>query len=578
MINQDVADIIDEMADMEEIEGNRWESLAYRKAASSIRSLSVDLEQMYRENRLREIDGVGPAIEKKIIQYITSGSIEKYLEMKRKYPLDFKNLRRIQGLGPKKIYALYRSIGVKNIEDLRSAVNDHRIAGIPGFGKKSEENLASELKKLETMSAERIPLGRIFDYANNIREKLLITGKFRKVELVGSFRRMRETIGDLDILAVSDDPAGGYETFLGLKEINGIIARGESKTSVSLDSGLNCDFRIFSEESFGAAMQYFTGSKQHNIRLRDLAISQGLKLNEYGLFRGDTLIAGKTEEDVYGKLGLQWIPPELRENTGEIELAMAGRLPTLVGYDISSDMHINVPPGATAESISRILSHTGKPVDWYGAILLSAEQAHTLNHPGRISDGDMENFLDTVKSIGASQRERILVGVELDVQQLAENSLDRDLVAKFDYIVASSAGLSQDDINLNTDSYLAVIKSGIVHAIAHPTGRIIGKISPAPLDYSRLFRACKEHDVWLEINGLPERSDLPADIVRRGRESGVNFVLGSGATSAMELGFLRFAVSIARRGWLSAENVINSRRFDTLKAELSRRQTLKSVK
>ncbi len=577
MINEEVADLLEEMADMEEIEGNRWESLAYRKASSSIRSLSLDLEQIYRENRLREIDGVGQAIEKKIVQYIKTGSIEKYQELKRKYPLDFKNLRRIQGLGPRKIYALYRSLGVRNLDDLRAAVNKHLIAGVPGFGAKSEANLASELKKLESLFPERVPIGRIYDYALGIRDRLLSSGKFERVELVGSFRRMKDTIGDLDILAVSGDPPAGYAAFLGLEEITGIIVRGESKVSVTLDAGINCDFRIFDEESFGAAMQYFTGSKQHNIRLRDLAISRGMKLNEYGLFMGEGRVAGRTEDEVYASLGMQLVPPELRENTGEIELALAGNLPSLVA-DVACDMHINIGSGASAEFIDQLASAMYSTTGKCGAFLLSEDHNDPAKEAGQISGEAMEEFLRKAELLSPQIRERILIGAQLDLQSIAERRYPVDILSRFDYVVATPSGLSLEDIGSNTDLYLKAIDSHLIDAIAHPTGRIIGKIPPAPIDFGRLFMACRENDVWLEINGFPERSDLPADIVRRGNDAGVMFVAGSGATSFSELKFLRFAVSIARRGWLPPDKVVNAGSLDHVRTALMKRRNIKPVK
>ena len=577
MINEEVAELLEELADMEEIEGNRWESIAYRKAAGSIRSLSIDLEQLYRENKLREIDGVGQAIEKKIIQYITTGSIEKYLELKRKYPLDFRNLRRIQGLGPKKIYALYRSLGVRELTDLREALEKHSIASVPGFGAKSEANIASELRRLESLSTERVPLARIFDYATGIRDKLISSGKFRVVELVGSFRRMRDTVGDLDILAVSDDPASGYGAFLGLDEITGIIVKGESKVSVTLDAGVNCDFRIFNEESFGAAMQYFTGSKQHNIRLRDLAIDNGMKLNEYGLFKGETRVAGRTEEEVYTNLGMQWVPPELRENMGEIELALAGRLPSLVN-EVACDMHINIPAGSSAEFMEQLASGLGSGNVKGGAFLLSADKNEPAKQSGHVNKEDMEKFLEAAYLLSPQIRENILIGAQLDLLSIAENRYPADLLARFDYIVGSASALSNDDIKSNTDLYLKAIETRLIDAIAHPTGRIIGKIPPAPIDFSRLFTACRENGVWLEINGFPERSDLPADIVRRGKDAGVKFVIGSGATSYTELRYIKFAVYIARRGWLVPEDVAGSGTIGSVRAALMKRKTLKPIK
>ncbi|MEM0143041.1 MAG: helix-hairpin-helix domain-containing protein, partial [Candidatus Parvarchaeum sp.] len=338
--NKDLAEKLNEIADILDIEGVKWEPRAYRTAALTISGLSEDIEKVYKEGRLLELEGVGKSIANSIKEYVESGKISKYEELKKKYPIDFDNFRKIRGMGPKKAYTLYRTLGIKTVEDLKKALDAGKIHGIEGFGKKSEEELKKNLESFMNVKNDRLLLGYVIDYAYSLARKLKDSGFFEKVEVAGSIRRRRETIGDIDILAISEKPELGMDFFSKMDEVKSIVVKGPTKTTVELSIGTTCDIRVLPKGSFGAAMQYFTGNKDHNVKLRKIAISKGLKLNEYGLFRGKDIIAGKSEEEIYDKLGMDFIQPELRENTGEIEAAQSHRLPRLVGYDeIIGDLH-----------------------------------------------------------------------------------------------------------------------------------------------------------------------------------------------------------------------------------------------
>lgn len=572
MINGDVADILDELGDMEEIRGNRWEALAYRKAASSIRSLSTDLEILYKEGKLREIDGVGSAIEKKIIQYLKEGKIDKYAELKKQYPIEFNSLRRVQGLGPRKIYSLYTALGVRNLQDLRNAVDRGEIAGVPGFGVKSQRNIAAELEQLEKRGAERKPLGRVFDSIMELKDSLVASGLFSQVEVVGSTRRMRDTVGDVDILAVAERPDEGFNHFFSLDIIDSVLSRGPAKASARLKVGLNCDFRIFRRESFGSAMQYFTGSKQHNIKLRDIAIGLGLKLNEYGLFRGDLPVAGENEADIYSSLGLPWIPPEMRENTGEIEAGVAGNLPSPVRYeDVISDMHIEIDHKPDAIWVENLVTAMKENRLTYCALLISSKSASSNSGQQSMSNEMINSILDSISEIQSSYRLPILKGLAVDISNSGLDRISREIPKRLDYVAAFN-GMLGSDPSANTELYLRAIESGYVDAIVNPTGRIINKRDPAPIQMDRLFEKCSANDVLLGINEYPERSDLPFDLVKRAYEHGVNFVLGSGSSDPGEIRFLKFSTAIARRGWVTKERVINTQTYDQVRRRLEKRR------
>lgn len=557
MTNRELASLFQDLADMEEIEGNRWESLAYGKVALSIATLVEDVGELRKKDSLRNIEGVGSAIEKKIIEYLETGHIEKHVKMKEKYPIDFPSLRNIQGLGPKRIALLHRELGIKNVDDLEKALEEGAISSVPGFGKKSEESLRRSLEVHRRTGSNRLFLALVYDDIHRFLSKVRDNGYFLKADIAGSARRNRETIGDIDILAVCTDNAKCTEFFLSLDEVEDVVVRGETKVSVRLSYGINCDLRIVDPESYGAAMQYFTGSKEHNIKMRDLAIEQNLKLNEYGLFSGEKSVAGKTEEEVYEHLGLSWVPPELRENMGELEAARGRSLPTLIEHrDVRGDFHAhtNASDGtATLEEMVEKAKSLG-----YDYIALTEHSASL-----RIANGlDEKRFNERnveIDKINESDRSiRILKGVELEIRKDGTLDLPYKLLEEMDVVVGALHQWVGDNITENTNRVVKALNSGHIFTLAHPTGRLIGVREPYRLDFEKIFQACEENNVSLEINGYPERSDLPYDLVKRAREYDLKFTLGSDSHRTDHLRFLRFATSIARRGWLEKNDVMNT--------------------
>ncbi len=556
VLNDELAAIFEEMADMEEIEGRKWQSLAYRKAAASISAAGSNLMDLYRSGRLRDIDGVGDAIEAKIRDYIEKGKIEKYEEMKARYPIDFTSLRKLQGLGPKKIYALFTALRVKDIETLKAALNDHSISGLQGFGEKSEESLRKAVEVFEKYGANRRFLAEIYDEVQEIKKKLVKSSLFESLEIAGSFRRMRETVGDIDILGVSPDPEKGREFFTSLDDIAGIISSGPSKMTVRLKNGLTCDFRIFEKDSFGAAMQYFTGSKEHNVQLREIAISKGMKLNEYGLYEGGRVKAGSSEIEIYRALGLEWIEPELRENMGEIQAAAANRLPRLVEYgSIRGDLHTHTVDTDGRNTLEQMVEAASASGLEYMAI---TNHSKGLKVARGLTDEGFRSFNRKIDSMNEKGSIRIFKGVELEILKDGSLDLDDSTLKEMDFVLAALHQGLVADADMNTARLLKAIESGKIHGLAHPTGRLIGSREAYRLNFDRIFEACRDNHVFIEINGHPERSDLPFDLVKKAKEYGIHFTLGSDSHSTMDLRNLHFATAIARRGWLDKESVVNT--------------------
>ncbi len=557
MINRELASIFEDLADMEEIEDNKWKSLAYRKVAASISLLPEDIVEIYQRKGLRNIPGVGESIEKKIIEYIETGKISKHEELMSKFGIDLDSMRDIQGLGPKRIMALYNALGTRNLDDLIEAIRMDRVKSVPGFGDKSQLNLEKAIQLYLENGSDRIPIALIYDDVQNFAKKLRDSGHFTSVEVAGSIRRFKETIGDIDILVASENPPEAGDYFTSLKEVKHTNVKGDTKISVLLNLGLNCDLRIMGRKSLGAALQYFTGSKEHNIRVRDIAIKAGLKLNEYGLYKGNRIVAGATEQGVYESLGMKWIPPEMRENMGEIEASLESNIPSLVDFeDVKGDFHVHTNATDGFSSLEEIIEAAKLLGHKFIAI---TEHSKSL----KIAKGMDEKRFRERNILIESMNEnaagiRILKGVELEILKDGALDLPTSLLKDMDVVVGALHQGISDDPDMNTNRLVTAIESGMLTTIAHPTGRLIGYRDPIKLNFDRIFKACEDHDVALEINGQPSRSDLPYNLVKKAREYEVRFTLGSDAHSTSQLKYLKFATAIARKGWLEKRDVLNA--------------------
>jgi DNA polymerase (family 10) len=562
MQNRKVAQILYEVADLLELEGVEFKPRAYRRAAQAVESCPIPIEDLVREDRVTELPGVGKSIAEKIEEIVKTGKLRYHEELKKKLPIDLHVLTQVEGVGPKIAKLLYEHLGVRNLDDLERAAREHRIRTVPGLGPKVEEKILrglAEARKTE----KRVLLGIALPLAEDIRDKLRESGLFKAVEIAGSLRRGKETIGDIDILGISARPEEASDFFVGLPDVEEVLAKGPKKTSVRLGDGLQVDLRIVPGESFGAALQYFTGSQAHNIRLRERAISLGLKLNEYGVFKGEERIAGRTEVEVYHAVGLAWIPPELREDRGEIQAAEEGKLPTLVEPgEIRGDLHVHTDWSDGKGSLEE-MAEAAKELGYeYIAIVDHFRFAQAI--PG-LDANELLRQVEAIRELnGKLGGFRLLCGVEANI--LPDGSIDvpRDVLCELDVVVAAVHTQMRMPKREMTKRLLAAIENEDVDIIAHPSGRLIGERSAYEVDWEEIFRQAAKYGTILEVNANPQRLDLCAEHIREAVETGVLLALGTDAHHPDHLGFMRYGVLTARRGWVEAKDLINTLPLDDL--------------
>ncbi len=557
--NSEIAEIFYEMADLLEMQGVQWKPRAYRNAARAV-DAAEDIEIILQKGgrkALLEIPGIGESIAGKIIEYIETGRIKEYEKLTEKLPEGVHAMMHIMGVGPKKAWRLYKELGIKSVDELERACRAGRLRSLKGFGAKTEEDI---LKGIATLRAgqERILLWRAWVTSQDIINHLKKLKEIKVIEPAGSLRRMKETIGDIDILVISSNPDVVMDTFTRMPDVVRVLAKGQTKSSVQLKDGVNADVRVLEPRSFGAALQYFTGNKEHNIALRQIAIRKGLKLNEYGLFRANKQIAGKTEEEVYKKLGLKWMPPELRENTGEIEAARTNRLPKLVGYNsIRGDLHTH----------SKWSDGVNTPEEMVqAAIRMGYEYVCLTDHSKseHIAHGmEQKRLLKYIAEISRLKRKyagRIAVLCGSEVNIMNDGSLDysKKLLEKLDWVVGSVHSGFKFQKDVMTKRIIAAIETGQMDVLGHPTGRLIGTREPYAIDIEKVIQAAKDNGVALEINAFPTRLDLKDAHVRIAVEAGAKLCIGTDAHNTNHLPVMRFGIAQARRGWAEEKDIINT--------------------
>ncbi|NPA15636.1 MAG: DNA polymerase/3'-5' exonuclease PolX, partial [Deferribacteres bacterium] len=565
--NRELARILNRIADFLELKGELvYKINAYRKAARVIESLTEDIEDIYKEGRIYEIPGVGERIAKKIREFIETGTISKYEELKREFPEELVVLLDVPNLGPKTLKLAYEKLGVKSLDDLKRVLEDGSLASLPGMGPKKIENIKRGLA-LYLKGSDRMLLGEALSLAEYVVESL--KGVCEKVSYAGSLRRMKETVGDIDILAVGDRRKV-IDKFASLDRVTEVLARGDTKASVLMDDR-QIDLRVVESDQWGSALQYFTGSKEHNVHLRELAKEKGFKINEYGVFRlsDGERVAGETEESVYGVLGLSYIPPELREDRGEIEAAMKGELPRLVDYgDIRGDLHVHSNWSDGSASLEELAEEAVRLGYSYLAVTdhsKSMKIAHGL---------DEERLLKQVEAVKELNRRfkgfRLLSGVEVDI--LPDGSLDisDEVLRELDWVVASVHSRFNEDA---TERLIAAIRNPYVTCIGHPSGRIIFQREAYPVDWDKVFEAAAETGTALEINAHEDRLDLNDVLARKAvKEYGVKLAVGTDAHHPGQLWMMRLGVGVARRAWLTKDDVVNAWSYRKLKAFINKKR------
>jgi len=566
MRNKEVAQLLQKIAELLAFkEENIFKIRAYEKAAQTIEYLGKDIaEELQSGNK---IAGVGESIAEKIKEYLSQGKITYLEELKKEIPPGLLEIMDIPGLGPKRAKLLYEKLGIKNVAELKQAAQQHRLQELESFGQKLEENILKGLKLL-SQAQERMLISTALEIAERIIAELKKTG-VKKISEAGSLRRRKETIRDIDILVASNSPEPVMKKFCSLGQVQ---ARGETKASILTAENIQVDLRVVKETEFGSALQYFTGSKEHNIALRKLAITRNKKISEYGLFdqRGKK-IAGESEEEIYHHLGLDYIPPELREDQGEIDLAKKHCLPTLLNLsDIQGDLHIHSNYSDGHMTIAEIV-HQARQSGYRWVSI--ADHSQSLKVARGLSPEQLNKKIQEIKNLRAQEPEiEILIGSEVDI--LSDGKLDypEEILKQLDVVIAAVHSNFKQDENTMTERIIRAMKNPCVHIISHPTGRLLNRRSPYAVNIDRIIEAAADYKVALEINAFPERLDLPDIWCRRAKEKNVLLAIGSDAHFLSQMEYLRYGVFVARRGWLSKKDLVNSRSVSDLKKLLTRRR------
>ncbi len=563
--NAEIAAILNDIADLLEIESaNPFRVRAYRNAARQMEILSRDVGAMLaRGEDLTRLPGIGKDLAGKIREIVESGHSRLLDQLKRELPPTLADLLHLPGLGPKRVHALYHELDIQTPAQLYRAARDGRLRELPGFGEKTELKLLAALEN-HLGAAKRFKLASARQYAEPLRDDLARAPGVREVVIAGSYRRCRDTVGDIDILVTADEGAAVMARFAAYDEVERVLAMGSTRASVVLKCGLQVDLRVVPEASLGAALHYFTGSKAHNIAVRALAHQRGLKVNEYGVFQGARRIAGATEESVFQALDLAWIPPELRENQGEIEAAAAGKLPALVTLaDLRGDLHVHTNASdGHADLETMVAAARARGLD-YIAITEHSRRltvAHGLDARRLREQGDAIDRLNRQLK-GFS----VLKGIEVDILEDGSLDLPDEVLAELDLVVAAVHSKFNLSREAQTRRILAALANPLVTILAHPSGRLIDRRDPYDVDMPRIIRAARRHGCCLELNAHPERLDLLDTHCRLAKEEGVLVAINSDAHSELDFDHLRDGIGQARRGWLEAKDVLNTRPLPELR-------------
>ena len=569
MKNQLVAQILNEIADMLDMQGVEFKPRAYRRAARTIESLAEPIEQVYTKGKLEDLPGVGEAIAKKIGEIIETGSLKYRDELKAKTPVDLEGILAVEGIGPKTAGLLFKRLGIRSLDDLERAAKDHKIREIKRLGPKTEENILNSIQLAKTRKGRTL-LGDALPVAEEICQRLRSFEKgATHVEAAGSLRRMKETIGDVDILAASLHPIPLSRAFTSMSGVRKVLEKGEAKSSILLESNLQVDLRIVDEQSFGSALMYFTGSKDHNIALRKLAISKGLKLSEYGLFKGNERIASHTEEEVYKRLGLDYIPPELREDHGEVNAAINHELPDLIPYDaIQGDLQMHTKWSDGKESIED-MARAAKALGY--SYIAITDHYSTMPIVNGLNEQRLRGQMKEIDHVNEKIRGvRVLKGAEVDIAPDGTLKGEKPVLKELDLVVASVHGTFKQTKKEMTQRLITTMESGLVNIIGHPTSRKINEKNPCEMDFDQIFEASKRTGTYLEINSSPHRLDLDDANANLALKAGCKLAINTDAHDSDELRNIRFGIGVARRGWLKRDDVINTLPLEKLRKVLQR--------
>jgi len=563
--NLELSQIFEQIAKILKIkEENPFKIRAYEKITLVLENLPIDIETIYQQGGLNNIPGVGTGIAKKIEEFLTTGQLEYYEKLKTTIPAGVVELLDISEVGPKTAKLLYEQLEIDNIDKLEKAVREHQIKDLPGMGEKSETNILRGIE-LYKRRKERFLLGRALPLAEEMVESLSQLKETNKISFAGSLRRKKETIGDIDILVTSQNPEKIMRTFISLPQVREILAEGPTKSSIITKDDLHIDVRVVEPISFGAALQYFTGSKAHNIKLRELALKRGLKINEYGVFEVESgnRIAGEKEEEVYQALNLPFIPPELREDRGEIEAAQENKLPQLVEYSqIKGDLHLHTKWSDGAHTIRQMAEAAQKRGYKYIAI---TDHSQSLKFAGGLIEERLREQVEEIQKLNQELKDfTILSGIEVDIKSDGSLDFSDEILSKLDVVIAAIHSGFKQESKIITERIIKALQNRFVNIIAHPTGRLIGYRESYQVDINEMMEVAAKTGTILEINAYPERLDLNDIYCRMAKEKGVQLAIETDAHSIEGLTFMDLGVAVARRGWLEEKEVINTLPLDKL--------------
>lgn len=568
MKNAEIAAMFEKIADVMELKGeNPFRISSYRKAARVIGDLTEDIAELAKDDRLKNIPNIGEATAEKIIEYLNTGRMARYEEVMKGISEETVAMLQIPGLGPKTVSMLNKELGIVGVADLEKAISEGKLVDLPGIGEKKIENIVKGIALFKT-AQQRITLGIALPVVKRIVSVMEKAPGVKAIQPAGSLRRMRETIGDIDILVSGSDGKGIIKTFVNMPGVSEVLASGDTKGSVRIEEGLQVDLRVVDEDAFGSALQYFTGSKAHNIHLRELAKRKGLKISEYGIFKGEKKIGGKTEDDIYKALGMDWVPPELREDRGEVDAALTKKLPELLELkDIKGDLHVHSNWSDGSATFKEIAEHARKR--GYSYVVVS-DHTKTLKIANGLTEERLLKEIDEIDKLNESALGgsgiMLLKGTEVDI--LSDGSLDISdrVLSKLDIVVASvHSGFKQPREKI-TKRILRAVENPYVTIIGHPTGRVITSREGYDVDLEEVVYACARTGTAMELNSYYDRLDLNDVNCKMAKDAGVKIAISTDTHHIEQLWMMELGVGIARRGWLETKDVINSWTLEKLKA------------
>ena len=557
MKNKLIARLFEEMADLLEIKEVQWKPRAYRVAAQTLESMSEDISELARQDKLMDLPGIGEHMADKIKEFLKTGKIKELEDLRKKTPIKVEELRGVEGIGPKTIKKLYQKLKVKSLHDLEMAARKGLIQKVEGLGKKTQDNILDAIG-FRKSSGDRVLYAHALSVADEVMAHLSQHADIDEISVAGSLRRAKSTIGDVDILVASKRSSAVMEALSGFKDVKKVLAKGDTKSSVMLDNKMQVDVRVLPKEQWGAALLYFTGSKMHNIALRKIAIEKGLKLNEYGLFRTDRVVAQKTESDIYKSLGLSYIPPEIREDTGEIQAAQKGKIPPLIQVkDLKGDFHMHTTASDGTASIEQ-MARSAKAFGLSYCVI--TDHTGQLQIAGGLRGKDLMDHIKKIRRVAEKTKGfTILAGAEANITEQGELDIDTAALNRLDLTIGSVHSGFKNTKEKMTKRICTALEHPRMHILGHPTGRLINRRPSYEFDVEKVFAQAKRTGTALELDAQPYRFDLPTSLLRKAKENDLTISISSDAHAPDQIRYLEYGVAHARRAWLEPKDTLNVR-------------------